>query len=194
MDPIGGALKQLLYAPASDLIDGAARTLRRRWPGPAFAEVLDEAVRMRPVVRELPQALPDGRLPAGIHDVDLGSFLLRYATDDARVDLLRPFAQDVLRLQREGVREVFVGGSTLRAGRTPGDVDALAHVADSDRLGIVPRLRAWATGVHWHAADRRHVTLDPLWQGQRPTWLEFFQMDRAGQSQGVARIVLATGT
>lgn len=185
------ALQRLVYPPVSSLVDGAAAHVRIRRPGQSFADLLDEAIRTRPRPRVLPEPLRDGRLPAGIHDVDLGSFLLRHATDEHRTSLLRPFAQEVLRLQREGVREVYVGGSMLHLGRTPGDVDALARLSDSHRLGIVPRLRAWAAGIHWHTLERRHVSLDPIWGGRRPTWLEFFQTGRDGQPQGVARIMLA---
>lgn len=188
--PSAPTLAQRVFDPLSRLVDAGAARVRTRWPAQPLARSIDEAARTRTIVRDAPAALPGGRLPAGIHDIDLATFLLRFGTDPHRDQLLRPFAEDALRLQRAGVRELFVGGSVLDVRRRPGDVDALVRAVDADKLGTVARARAWVRGTHWHVAERHHATTDPIWDGQRPTWLEFFGRDRSGEEQAVARVLL----
>jgi hypothetical protein len=155
-----------------------------------LTELVEEAARTRSTRVELPVASVSGRMPSGIHDADLATFLVRFGTDDHRARLLAPFAEEALRMQRAGVRELYVGGSVLDAARAPGDLDALVHVTDLDALGVRGRIRSWARGTHWHVAERRHATTDPIWDAQRPTWLEFFGRDRAGGEQAIVRVLL----
>lgn len=158
----------------SGLINSLADRARAARRTPAWDVMVDDAVRARTQVRALPQFGADGKLPAAIHDADLGSFLLHVGTNPHRRDLYGPFAQRLLQLRDRGVREVYVAGSGISAKAKPGDVDALYHVSDSARLPVRERLSDWAVGTHWHGAERRHFAPQTEWGLQRPTWLEFF--------------------
>lgn len=186
-------VKQALVRPLGRVLDHVTGAVRSHDPGRPLADLVEEASRTRPFVRELPAVTASGNLPQGIHDVDLGSFLARHAGTPYRAELLRPFAERVLHLQKEGAREVIVAGSAVSTKPRPGDVDVLVRRADRRLLRPLDRAADWAHGVRWHVAEQPHATLDPLWDGRRPTWLDYFQRDRAMGERGVARIVLSPG-
>lgn len=183
-----------LLKPLSKVIDAGSVRVRRMDAQRPLEQIVADAVATRPRVAELPALTADGQLPAGIHDVDLGSFLTRLATNPYRTDLLRPFAERVLELQREGARQVIVGGSILSNKERPGDVDVLTRQADDARLSSLESAADWAHGIHWHEAEARHRTLDPHWQGKpTPSWFDYFRFGRNGDPRGVAVIHLSPG-
>lgn len=180
----------------SALVNRIGQTARAVDPGPEFDTLTSVAAMRAPRTAELPPLRPDGALPVGIHDVDLGSFLLRTGTTPERRELLRPFARSVLEMQQRGVREVFAGGSMVGAKPTPGDVDALVHGSDAGKIGALRTANDWLHGIHWHTAESPHVLARRAEGEPAPTWLEYFQRNTkpgaVGESRrGVARIVLA---
>lgn len=158
----------------SGWINQAAGKLRDAHPARPYDQIVQDAISQRATVRQLPGFGPTGELPAGIHDADLGSFLLHVGSTPERRALYAPFGERLLQLQQRGVKDVIVAGSGITAKPVPGDVDALYHVADSAKLPMRERLEDWAQGTHWHGAERRHTALHTEWGTTRPTWLEYF--------------------
>lgn len=164
---------------ASGVIDALAARAREVRGAPPWDRLVEEATATRSFVREVPKVGPDGFLPAGVHDADLGSFLLHVGTNDHRRALYSPVGRRMLQLRERGVDEVFVAGSGIHGKPRPGDVDALFHVTDAGRLPIRERLADWVVGTRWHGAERRHAAVHTDWGLSRPTWLEFMSHRRA---------------
>lgn len=179
----------------STWMNGVKSSIRSSQQSRTYAELTNEAISKRTNVKALPAFNANGQLPAGVHDADLGSFLLHVGTNPHRTDLYRPFAERALKLQARGVQSVYVGGSGVSAKPKPGDVDALYVTSDANRFPLHERASDWLQGTHWHAANRRHSAPQTAWGNVRPTWLEYFSNfaePRGGEirPQAVVRVVL----
>jgi hypothetical protein len=158
----------------SGLVNQMSGMVRAARDTPAWGAMVEQAASHGTGVRRLPGFTEAGRLPAGVHDADLATFLLHVGGNDYRRELYAPFAQRLLQLRERGVEAVYVGGSGISAKPNPGDVDALFSLADRSKLPVRERLADWAAGTHWHGAERRHSSPQTAWGSYRPTWLEYF--------------------
>lgn len=181
----------------SNVFNNIGTRVRQMHGARAYDEIVRSATSANTTVRPLPAFTATGALPAGVHDADLGTFLLHVGTNQHRQSLYAPLGERLLQLRDRGVHSVLVGGSGISAKPYPGDVDVLFHLRDARRLRISERLADWAVGTHWHAAERGHWAPQTAWGfTQRPTWMQYFShyAGKAGSGdirpQAMVRVVL----
>ena len=144
----------------------------------------------------IPEFIPNGNLPPGIHWATWQEFAERFGFSPYRQELIRRLKMAIDSLKAAGCKTVYVNGSFVTSKEEPGDFDACwdPDGVDIDLLyAIEPVLfsfenkraaqKAKFKGELFPASERALSVVDV-------TFLEFFQIDRDGNRKGIVALDL----
>ena len=138
----------------------------------------------------IPELLPTGLLPPGIHDASLDEVIERFGSTLWRRWLIEGLRKALNDLARSGCRAAYVDGSFVTAKTKPNDYD-LCWDTDGVRLEDLPaEFRDLAPPRQMQRAKYRGDLLpNVIERGAGSLMLDFFRTDReSGESKGILRI------
>lgn len=138
----------------------------------------------------------DGKLPPGVHFCTWEEFVTRFGTTQHRLNLIAGLKIAMAQLQTAGCPTVYVDGSFVTHKLVPGDFDACweANGVDMAQLQtIAPALLKFDAKRAAQKAAYGGEFFPAGWPADSAgtLFLEFFQMDRDGNSKGIIAINLA---
>ncbi len=134
-----------------------------------------------------------GNLPPGIHWAKWDEIVSRFGQNERRKELLEGLNRAIYLLAQGGCRALYLDGSFATEKETPGDFDACWELtAEIDSAKLDP--------VFWQLRHPRREQKErfggELFPARFPaapsgeTFLEFFQIDRDGNSKGIIALEL----
>jgi hypothetical protein len=135
-----------------------------------------------------------GCLPPGIHDASWDEFNERFATTPHRRQLVMLMAGLIRHLKSVGCAALYVDGSFVTSKDRPNDYDACWDVSGVKAERVDPDLlqfdhAAKARTAERYGGDIRPDVFSPT--EMDATYLQFFQIDRDGDSKGIVKLRLA---
>ena len=142
----------------------------------------------------IPDFLPNGNLPNGIHEAPWHEVAQRFGTNQRRRILLAGMLRALRNLKQAGCSRAYLNGSFVTAKECPGDFDAAWETT-----GVKPEL---LHPVLLDFTDSRSAQklvfggelfpADYTADAHGRTFAEFFQTDREGRPKGIIAINLRT--
>ena len=147
----------------------------------------------------IPDFLPNGTLPAGIHNAGWSDITARFGINPHRQRLLSGFQRAVGALTRAGCRVLYLDGSFVTTKPLPNDYDACWEITGVRAADVDPVFldfgneRAAQKAKYFGEFFPAHAPANlspPL-----ATFLNFFQADKAtGDPKGIIRLNLNGST
>ena len=141
----------------------------------------------------IPEWLPNGDLPAGVHFATWREIGEHLAFNPRRKRLLAGFRHACENLRRAGCRLVYLDGSFITTNQHPGDFDACWDIQNVSAEGLDPVFWDFSAG---RAAQKRRF-LGEFFPAQLPegatgkAFVEFFQVNKfSGRPKGILAIRL----
>lgn len=143
----------------------------------------------------IPDFIPSGLLPDGIHFADLKEVQARYGWNAHRERLFGGFQRAVTALRMAGCRLVYLDGSFVTTKDYPADYDACWEMMGVNPVLVDPvfldfrNLRAAQKAKYFGEFFPAHVSAETV--SPFRTFLNFFQVDKAsGEKKGIVGINL----
>lgn len=141
----------------------------------------------------IPEWLPNGDLPSGVHPATWAEIEERLAFNPRRRRLLSGFREACELLRKAGCRLIYLDGSFVTAKSHPGDFDACWDIQDVDDEALDPVFWDFSQG---RAAQKQRF-LGEFFPAQLPEgatgrlFVEFFQVNKlSGESKGIVAMQL----
>lgn len=142
----------------------------------------------------IPDFLPDGNLPAGIHEAEWREIVLRFGNNPHRITLLHGLLLALRNLKQAGCRRAYINGSFVTAKEGHNDFD-VAWETDNVRTYLLhPALLDFSNrrAAQQRAFGGELFFADAYADEHGRTFTEFFQTDREGNAKGIVAIDLRT--
>jgi hypothetical protein len=144
----------------------------------------------------IPQFVPGGLLPEGIHFATLEEVRERFGGNERRRQLLAGLVAALLLLRAAGCRRVYINGSFVTSKEQPNDVDVCWDIEGVDADALDDVFFDFADG---RAAQKARFGCE-FFPAQVPegvtgrAFLEFFQVDKqTGEPKGIIELKLDDG-
>lgn len=137
----------------------------------------------------------DGNLPLGVHWATWEEFMERFGTTPHRQRLLKGLESAIDLLSKAGCQTIYIDGSFVTVKETPSDFDACWDTTNVDIDYLYSLDPILLTFDNKRAAQKTKYLGELFLANTKAdtvgrTFLEFFQLDRNGNSKGIIAIDL----